>query len=470
MSALDIHSEVTIPTEIDYTLPSSLPSARSREVRVSPINGNNFTVSTSSQVLQFDIPCSNPGDYLDPSTTYVRYKIAYSTPQISVSNGALANGTIGTDVFKLIGSSYSFFNLQRVLGNNSTVIEEINEVGVLTSMLYQTQMNDSDNRGMSNSLGFAFDLSAPDTSSATLGHKIYNDTTTQGLSFEYSCPLIGILGSGTTKLIPVGKIFGIRLEMTLDIPANFIAYVGGTANVTSTSLSYTISEIEFVANYITLGPESQMLVDRLNPDKIHIRTQSWKQTAGVLQGLASGTNEILCNIRVNSLKSIYLACSIAGANEKKYSGICPNLGSGSGWLIAGQLYPQRGLDPSTKTADCFTELQKSMGALNCVNYNGCISKPGYYTASTLSGLLQPFNSTSTTSISNPNQFFMGIDTEILQRKNSLLSGVSTYGSGLMFRANITTPLSNNTHSLYFYGFYDVILEVDCMSKTIIAKY
>ncbi len=30
---------------------------------------------------------------------------------------------------------------------------------------------------------------------------------------------------------------------------------------------YTISEIEFVANYITLGPESKMLVDRWNPKK-----------------------------------------------------------------------------------------------------------------------------------------------------------------------------------------------------------
>jgi hypothetical protein len=371
MSALDIHSEVTIPTEIDYTLPSSLPSARSREVRVSPINGNNFTIPASSQVLQFDIPCSNPGDYLDPTTTYVRFKVTY------VNTG----GVLATDYSRLIGSSYSFFNLQRVLGNNSTVLEEINEVGVLTNMLYQAQMNDSDKRGVSSMLGFAFDISQPDYASATVGHKIFGDALTQNLTFEYACPLIGILGSGTNKLLPVGKIFGIRLELTLDIPANFI--MNTTANGIT---SYTISEIEFVANYVTLGPESQMLVDRLNPDKIHIRTQSWKQTAGVLPVGISGSNEVLCNIRVNSLKSIFLASSTSTAAEGKFSGVCPNLGSGTGWLVAGQLIPQRSLDPSTKTADCFAELQKSMGALNCVNYNGCISKSGYYTSSLQSGL------------------------------------------------------------------------------------
>ncbi len=79
------------------------------DLRVGPINGNNFTLSSSSQVLQFDISCGGPGDYLDPTTTYVRYKVSYTSAGIN------------TDISRLIGSSYSFFNLQRVLGNNSTV-------------------------------------------------------------------------------------------------------------------------------------------------------------------------------------------------------------------------------------------------------------------------------------------------------------------------------------------------------------
>jgi hypothetical protein len=65
-----------------------------------------------------------------------------------------------------------------------------------------------------------------------------------------------------------------------------------------------------------------------------------------------------------------------------------------------------------------------MGALNCVNYNGCISKSGYYTSSLQSGLWQPFNTVKgVNAFTNPNQFFMGVDTEILARKNSLLSGI-----------------------------------------------
>jgi len=455
MSALDIISQPELPVELNFKLPSSLPSARSREVRVSPINGNSFTVSSSSQVLQFDIPCGISGDYLDPTSTYIRWKTTFSH-----------GGVNGTDYSRILGSGYSFFNLQRVLGNNSSVLEEINECGVLVNMLSQTQLNSADKLGLSSMMGYGFDSYAATT--ATGGHRINFNTNTENVSFEYAVPLIGILGSGTDKLIPVGKIFGLRLELTCDTPSNFITLL--TATAANNVSQYVISEIEFVGNYVTLGAESEALVNSMNPDKIHIRTQSWRQTAAVLPASSNGTNELLCNIRVNSLKSIYLACSIAGAAEKKFSGINPNLGAGSGWLAGGQLYPQRGLDPSSKSADCFAELQKSFGALNMVNYNSSISKTGYYTASTATGLMSAYNTTVANITSNPNQFFMGIDTEILQRKEALLSGISTYGSGLMFRANIGSALAAVSHTLNFFAIYDVILELDVNAKSIVSKF
>ena len=133
MSVLDIQSAPFIPVELDFSIPDSLPSARSRKVRVSSINkGNSFTVNTS---LQFDFPCGGPGDYLDPSTTYVRFKSAFTSA-----------GGVGVDVSRLLGSAYSFFNLQRVLCNNSTALEEIPEVGILVYMLTQCQLSEGDKR------------------------------------------------------------------------------------------------------------------------------------------------------------------------------------------------------------------------------------------------------------------------------------------------------------------------------------
>ena len=63
---------------MDYKLPDSLPLARLREVRVSPINGNSFTVTTSNQVLQLTYHLVSVGDYLDPYTAYVRFNCAHT--------------------------------------------------------------------------------------------------------------------------------------------------------------------------------------------------------------------------------------------------------------------------------------------------------------------------------------------------------------------------------------------------------
>lgn len=312
-------------------------------------------------------------------------------------------------------------------------------------------------------MGFSFDL-AVNQASATAGHRIFANNTTENLTFEYAVPLIGILGANNDKMIPVGKILGMRLELTLDAIVNFIA----TTTLYSTT-QYQLTEVEFVGNYVTLGPESQALVDKLNPDKIYIRAQSWKQTSATLNAGISGSNEVTCNIRVNSLKSIYVAANVITANEKKFSGINPNLTSGSGWSMSGQMYPQRGIDPSNRPADCFAELQRSFGALNMVNYNSYISKSDYYVSNSSYGLMYVYQSNLANIMSQSNQCFMGVDTEVVQRKASLLSGISTYSTGLMFRANIGSVLAV-AQTLNFFGFYDLILEVDCITKNIVAKY
>ena len=52
--------------------------------------------------MQFDLPCNKRGQYLDPTTTYVRFKATYTQ-----------SGTAGTDTHVLLGSAYSFFSSSR---------------------------------------------------------------------------------------------------------------------------------------------------------------------------------------------------------------------------------------------------------------------------------------------------------------------------------------------------------------------
>jgi hypothetical protein len=366
-----------------------------------------------------------------------------------------------------MGSAYSPFLKQEIYGNNSVMLESINEVGILASMLLNVQLNDSDKRGLSPALGFDYQTGL--YSSAVAGHQI-NGSAPNGLTFEYAIPLIGILGSGTSKMIPIGSFYGLRFELTMDNYTNYTKFTNGTN--TNVVTGATISEFEFVGNVIELSPEAQGLIEMANPEKIHIRSQSYRQASNSLAAsTATGTNDLLVGIRVSSLKSIYMACSVSNANEGKYSGVNPNLDQGTCFVIAGQNYPQRTLNPSSHPADCFMELQKSVGALSFNVFNGALAKNAYYTSSTAYGLCQAYNATiGTTIMTQPNQFYLGLDVEVVARKESLLSGINVSTAPMFFRAQIGSSLSANTHTLNFFGYYDLILEIDVAQKNIIAKF
>jgi hypothetical protein len=425
-------------------------------------------------VVQIDIPCGRRGAYLDPTTSYIRFKATYT------AGSMVAN----TDAARLMGSAYSYFIKQEVYGNNSVVLESINEVGVLASMLMNLQLNDSDKRGLSPSMGFEGGVAVTGlatanpllaySSSATAGHCIAADAVLQNLVFEYSMPLIGILGSGTDKMIPIGAIYGLRLELTMDNYANFTKLFVGTAGHIMGDCS--ITEFEFVANVIELGPEAQALIEQANPEKIHIRSNTYRQASSSLPAsTAAGTNDMLVGIRVSSLKSIFLACSPSDAAEGKFAGVNPNLDQGTCFIIAGQSFPQRTINPSGHPSDTYEETQKSLGALTFSAFNGCISKAAYNRGSVGSSTYAGsqclvYNSTAANIMLSPNQFYLGVDTEVVARKSSLLSGINVNSSPMFFRAQIGYGIAAVTHQCNFFGNYDVILEVDTQLKNIIAKF
>jgi len=231
--------------------------------------------------------------------------------------------------------------------------------------------------------------------------------------------------------------------------SNFV--IDSTANKTTLC---TISEVEFVGNIVELPPESQSLIEMQNPAKIHIRSQSFRTSTNNLPG-GSGTGlyDLLIGTRVSSLKSLFIACSPANAIEGKSAGVNPNLTQGTCLVLGGQSYPQRTINPSYHPADAFLCLQKSIGALNMVNYNGSISKPAYYTSSTATGLMMAYNTTLANCITNPNQFFLGFDVESISHKGGLLSGLNVNGSPSFFRAQVDSALAAlQSHTFYFFRF------------------
>lgn len=449
MSAVDIVVPSAMPQEFNYQLPASLPSAKTYEVRVQPVNSQTFS-GTGGAVVQFDVPCGKRGAYLDTSTTYVKFKATYTHA-----------GAAGTDYSYLLGSGYSYFNKAEVYGNNSVLLESINEHGVLGNMMCNLQLNASDKTGLAPGFGFNDSVLYSQTN---CGHQINYDTL-NALTFTYAMPLVGILGSGTEKFFPIGDIYGLRYELTCDAYANITA--GITANKVN---GLTLTEFELCGQVVELDATPQSMIEMANPNIIHIRSNSYRTATNFLSASSTGLQDLLIGTRVSSLKSIFATFSPSNAPEGKFASVCPNLGQGSCFVLAGQNLPQRTLNPVNHPADTFMELQKSIGALSSTQFNGCTNKRAFNTSSTAQGQMLAYNNVAANVLSNPSTFILGINTEIVSHRGGLLSGININTSPSFLRCQIVSALSAFTHTVYIFAHHDTILEIDRNAKTIVAKF
>ena len=73
-------------------------------------------------------------------------------------------------------------------------------------------------------------------------------------------------------------MIGLRLELTCDVPENIFVEADATTNI---GTSIHISDIEFVANYVKVSPETQQLIDRETGPICNIRTHTWTQTIAI---------------------------------------------------------------------------------------------------------------------------------------------------------------------------------------------
>jgi hypothetical protein len=81
-----------------------------------------------------------------------------------------------------------------------------------------------------------------------------------------------------------------------------------------------------------------------------------------------------------------------------------------------------------------------------------------------------YNTTLADVVSKSTQFVLGLNTEIVSHRGGLLSGININTAPSFLRCQIDTALSANTHTLYFFAYHDIILEIDVNAKTIVAKF
>jgi hypothetical protein len=486
-------SSIGLPNSLNYTLPpSASDSCRSYSVNLSP-DGITSVVSAgavalvagavvqpqfNSQVISFTIPSGNSNSvFIDPTHTTLNFSLTYALSTAGAGGTSL--------VSKLLSSAASFFD-QLVLYSNNTPLEQINQYGLIQHFLLQNTVSTSERFG-----GISVAMGTDSNSSS--GIELGVGATTY--RYNFSIPLLSMIGVNSDKLFPIGMLNNLQLQMTTATNLPIIFYTVGAATQPVYSTPYTLSEFSLNLKYIDIGEmAANMLMSTLQNDRILYRTSTYTNSQVTLPTGSSGSQQLLLQIRNTSVKSVYHMFGMSnsvGANSL----ICPNgyydainIGCNSRQLqIGGSFFPNKPINDISRASEGYIYLIQSLGGSIPKSLGTIVNKEMYCSMGAIAAAptganvetflvlpaatVRTFAATVATNIGAlsvldyPNSHFLGYDLERLG--GVMFSGINTRSTPPFLNLNLTAALSV-TVTCNAWGYSDVILAFDIGSKSVQA--
>ena len=434
---------VMLPKEINYDLPLSLPSnVTSMDVSVVPCNGSQFSCATAGAIVQFDLPARG---YSDFKTLSVRYK----------------STCVSTGITKIRGTPL-YAALQRLEVLFAGQGQNINAYNQTMNMLVNTRLN----------------VAEKISSATNYGWKLEGDTTVMTLQgcdgrvckindvFPLSGPLPCIL-SECDRYLPTGFMPPIRVQFTLDGISNIFGGADGAITTSLTTLEqgipassvtvvptdYILSDFTLNYNILDFGPEVDNAI-RSKGEKITIKSQSYSNTSNTIPIGSNGSQELIYSIKLASIKSLFLHCSVAGTQNSLFDAHEITSGGDLQFNIGGKLFPQsRPLSAAIANKGMLLlELKKACGSLYNKSNSMSINTQELLTIGTASTIV------------NPAKSYYGVCTEVLQGSTSvLLSGTSTNNSPVTCRLNILTATTATVNASLI-AVCDCLIEIEPATK------
>jgi hypothetical protein len=450
---------VVLPKELAYapSLPS-LPECSSKEVVLSAVNGNSFV---AGNLVQWDFPQQG---FLDPASLYIRYRV--SLPQVATNSYFIKKIPVYTLIQKL----------EVLFG--SQVVETINDYNVWTNLWSDLQMDIAQRYGSASALGMTGAATFTNTTLAQASdgaELIPANVATQNISL--SAPLPCIL-SGAEKLVPLGMMPQVRVQLTLESIVNAFLPAAGTNQLPT---SVTFSNMELCYTSVDFGGEVQEMVKSMG-DKIYIKSQSVSAMGNNVSVASVGTLDLIYNQRLASVKSLFASfCPITAGSAVAVNGKLDSVDitSSNGSLvfnIAGVNYPQREVSTLYNRSSVMTELRKACGALHADAFFPCIARnefnaldsaPPASEVMTFTGAGGAIAATPTTG-SSPAKFYFGVNTEKLTTNGVLLSGISTQSAPISLRLQLGTATTYG-YNVSVFALYDALIEVSPLMRDASVK-
>jgi hypothetical protein len=446
---------VALPSELDFSLPSSLPDNRSYELRTQPTNGASFVSTTGGSVIQISLPLLQRSFY-ESNTMYLTGRITVTS---SLAAGALADTAIALNAAGIYGA-FSRFTVRSANGNT---LDDIQNPGYIANMLLKAGLTFSERTACANT------MLLNERDNANLGLTINLDNVAgQEKILDFAMPMLGLLNS--SKYLPA---YGTELiiELTLAPVTAFAPIVNGNA---ATITDMTFTNLELCSQVLEFSPSAFAMVQAQYPEKIVLKSETYSYGSSTLAGQTVGTVDVPFNIRVSSLKRLFMAFSPSTVAEGVgYGSCCPNA-QGIQFISNGIQYPQRPIQCS-KPAEVYAQFQKAFGGLYSADKSGCIPINGFRRASTayVPDVYNAFNPVSTAATVDkravaagaPNSWYCILDLESLSaHKDTLYNGLNTTGSSSnVIRVDIAAALANTPHTVTYFSCHDVLLNMDLVS-------
>lgn len=498
-------SAIGLPQSLKYDLPPSLSdSARSYSVNVGP-DGQTSVVGQvppsyatlipsvtadvsvvpfgafNSQVISFTIPSGmSESVFMDPTSTTLSFSLTYRNTTSFTAPTAEPNSR----VLQLIGGAYAFID-QLVVYSNNVPIETINQYGLLQNYLLNNTVSMSERQG-----GLSISCGC-DSNSGTGIELGYAGNDTVNYRYNFCIPLCSVLGYNTDKLIPVGSINNLSLQLTTASLTPIIAVVEGKANATAAAgqmSALTLSEFQLNMRYIDVGDmASNLLKQTLQDGKWFIKSTTYTNSSVNIPAGSAGNQQLLLQIRNSSVKSIIHQFGISN-NIPVQALVCPNSYfdainpclTSRQCQVGGQFYPTKPINDCARGAEGYTYLINSMGATIPKALGSMVSRDAYNV------VIDPIPAGSDSSMvlaakglrpnaqgadggakiwKFPNAFYCGYDLE--RCGGTLFSGINTRASPPflnLFMGEKNTYVTNLTS----WGMSDVVLVVDTIAKQVTA--
>jgi hypothetical protein len=439
-----------ITKQLQYTPKPSAPRGKRISRVINSLANNPSSGYAFGDTIQFNLPVA-PNQVMDGSTAYLKFTLA-----TTVASGA--DNT--TQTWALDYQGGSIIKTLEIVGSGGAVIETISDYGLLSNILYDVTLSQSEQKALSTSIGTTELDSTSDNmrrgysmTSATLAN---NATATYYNTF--SIPLISSIFSLSEKHFPVYSLNDdVTVRITLNTQSDaIVATVAGTTTFTNTVMSPQI----FV-DYIELDPSTIEAMKSLYAGQdLVIHSTSYHNYATSIMTATQGTwNTILPSkvMSAKSLLSVFRSYNVTGvqAGFSQSSFTNPFYGASSTFNldVGGVKVPQGKINVSRAgdVSEFWSELQKAQHAIWDLEMNGCLPRTCY-------------TSSATTVVGNAPSirgFIVGLNLDQqLHQSEILLSGLDLSRVTTLLEANFTTQITANPCTVSSFIYHDILLIID----------